>query len=52
MFKAYKCARDSGSDDERRSIADIMSPAKANMLECSKKMSKSESSDPLKEYLE
>ena len=52
MFKAYKCARDSGSDDERCSIADIMSAAKANMLECSKKMSKSESSDPLKEYLE
>ena len=29
-----------------------MSAAKANMLECNERMSKSESSDPLREYLE
>ena len=40
-----------GSDDES-SIADIVSAAKANKFECNKKMSESESCDPLKEYLE
>ena len=33
-------------------VRGLLSAAKANMLECDKKMSLSESCDPLKEYLE
>ena len=51
MFKAFLCVRDSDDDDDECSISDIVSAAKANMLECDKKMSESESYDPLKEYL-
>ena len=51
MFIAFKCARDS-DDDEDSSISDILAAAKANMLECSKKMGESKSCEPLKEYLE
>ena len=49
MFTAFKNARDSVSNDGS-SISDI-AVAKANMIECNKKMGESESSDPLKEYL-
>ena len=42
-----------GSDsDGESSVSDIVSAAKANMLECNKRMSESESSSPLIEYLE
>ena len=34
------------------SISDVVSATKANMLECNKRMSESESRSPLKEYLE
>ena len=47
---AFKCRRD--SDDEDSSISDILAAAKANMLECNKKMGESGSCEPLKEYLE
>ena len=50
MFKAFETVRDNDSDDI--SISDIVAAAKANMLECNKKMAESGSSDPLKEYLE
>ena len=49
MFKAFTSVR--GSSNDEISISD-MSAAKANMLECNKKTSESESYDPLKEYLE
>ena len=51
MFKAFMTVRDSDSDGES-SISDIVSAAKANMLECNKRMSESESSSSLIEYLE
>ena len=51
MFKAFMSVRDS-DDDSDSSISDIMSAAKANMLECNERMSESESCSPLKEYLE
>ena len=51
MFKVFMSVRDS-DDDNESSISDIVSAAKANMLECNKKMSESESCSPLKEYLE
>ncbi len=49
MFKAFKSVRD--SDDDESSISDIVAAAKANMLECNKKMGESKGCDPLKEYL-
>ena len=51
MFKAIMSVRESGEDDAS-SILDIVSAAKANMLECDKRMKESESCDPLKEYLD
>ena len=50
MFNAFKSARD--GNDEESSISDIVSAAKANLLECNKRVCESESSDPLKKYLE
>ena len=50
MFKAFMSVRES-DDDNESSISDIVSSAKANMLEC-KRMSESESCSPLKENLE
>ena len=47
MFKMFVRNNDEGS-----SMSDFLSGIKANMLECSKSMGESESSVPLKEYLE
>lgn len=47
MLATFKCVR--GSDDrDESSISDIVSAVKANMLECNKRMSESESCEPLK----
>ena len=52
MLKAFECARESyGDGDSVISISDIVAAAKANVLECNKKMGESETCDPLKEYL-
>ena len=47
MFKVFMSNNDADS-----SVSDFLSGTKANMLECSKRMSESRSSVPLKEYLE
>ena len=52
MLKAFECARESyGDGDSVISISDIVAAAKANVLECNKKMGERETCDPLKEYL-